>query len=542
MSSYPVLLIDIIHSTSVKPLEQIIGYLVGTILGLGLISLGVTSIGAAFVPACPFRSVFSAAIGLIFEIPQRFLKTILSKVLGVEKQKIRWLWMGCLAFLWVSFSAVVAYAAMNVTSAWLIVVFAPVAITLAYAAQHKVDHRTQDHMIPHLAGWVIVIIELVMAAAAYFTGNTPHKYSGFITLYGFGMLVLVLAGWMGCGMSKSMTKTGEIDAIAWLLRSTPSQDPKLFKKAGQMVRLPVDSYDAFSLVDSNGHLPVEYYGSQYRPRLLKSLMPLLSLLITSHTTAENSNADQLSTHSSKILEKKHIKSKKVPEGLLTSLTPELQADPVATAPHHIGERPNSDPSSLTSKAIFLEETNIRTKKLHTEDLQTSLNTQVHSDPAAHHGREHSNSHPSPLPSKAIFLEEKNIHTTKLKTEGLPSILSRDQSSESAIDEDMKNLQIYVSCLALLSDFQEYEGSLWCLREDAKRHPKLERQLLNKLVKLASHSYPPNLRSAAVKVLKNYHLDINGKPLPEVLGLAPAVVPGYDDEEAAIEALTAESPV
>ena len=42
-----------------------------------------------------------------------------------------------------------------------------------------------------------------------------------------------------------------------------------------MVRLPVVSYDALSLVDSNSRLPVEYYGSQYRRRHLKSLMPLL---------------------------------------------------------------------------------------------------------------------------------------------------------------------------------------------------------------------------------------------------------------------------
>ena len=40
---------------------------------------------------------------------------------------------------------------------------------------------------------------------------------------------------MGINMSKSMVDTGEIDAIAWLLTTTPPQYPAtFFKKAGQM--------------------------------------------------------------------------------------------------------------------------------------------------------------------------------------------------------------------------------------------------------------------------------------------------------------------
>ena len=91
----------------------------------------------------------------------------------------------------------------------------------------------------------------------------------------------------------------------------------------------------------------------------------------------------------------------------------------------------------------------------------------------------------------------------------------------------------MSCLEPLSNFQVSEGSLWCLREDAKRHPKLGPQLHNKLVQLANQFISPNLTGAAVKVLKNYGLDINGNPLPEVVN---------GNGDAAIGALTAESPV
>ena len=156
-------------------------------------------------------------------------------------------------------------------------------------------------------------------------------------------------------MAVSMVETGEVDAIAWLLTSTSSQDPESFKKAGQIASL-----------GSNG--------PHYRPRLLKSLMPLLSLLITSH---RNDRIDMLG------------------------------------------------------------------------------------------------------------------------------------------DQQMHHLEIYVSCLAILSDFEDYEGSFWLMREDARQHPKLDsdpkvQPLRNKLVELARNPrYCSSLRSASAKVLYNYGLDSQG---------------------------------
>jgi hypothetical protein len=85
-----------------------------------------------------------------------------------------------------------------------------------------------------------------------------------------------------------------------------------------------------------------------------------------------------------------------------------------------------------------------------------------------------------------------------------------------IDEDphLKNVEIYTACLARLSEFTDYEGSFWRLREDAMQHPKLEQSLIDKLVVFANprHQFQIGLRSAATKVLNNYELDMDGKPV------------------------------
>ena len=65
----------------------------------------------------------------------------------------------------------------------------------------------------------------------------------------------------------------------------------------------------------------------------------------------------------------------------------------------------------------------------------------------------------------------------------------------------------------MSDFTDYKGTFWCLREDAKQHPKLEQPLIDKLVELANpQRHSQVVRSAATKVLNNYKLNMEGKPL------------------------------
>jgi len=90
--------------------------------------------------------------------------------------------------------------------------------------------------------------------------------------------------------------------------------------------------------------------------------------------------------------------------------------------------------------------------------------------------------------------------------------------DNKVDDDLhlKNLEIYVACLARLSEFTDYEGTLWCLWENAMQHPKLEQPLIasDKLVVLANpgHDFQVGLRSAASKVLNNYELDMEGNPV------------------------------
>ena len=100
------------------------------------------------------------------------------------------------------------------------------------------------------------------------------------------------------------------------------------------------------------------------------------------------------------------------------------------------------------------------------------------------------------------------------------------SSSLTFNEDphLKNIEVYIACLARLPEFTDYEGSFWRLREDAMHHPKLEQPLIDKLVVFADprRRFQVGLRSVATKVLKNYDLDIEGNPAT-VLGSVAAVV-------------------
>jgi hypothetical protein len=92
---------------------------------------------------------------------------------------------------------------------------------------------------------------------------------------------------------------------------------------------------------------------------------------------------------------------------------------------------------------------------------------------------------------------------------LMPLLSPLITSHRISDKDLKRqeeLEIYVSCLAQLSDFEYDKGSFWRLREDAKRHPKLGDLLHDKLKELENSKCIPGLRSAATETLKNFSLD------------------------------------
>jgi hypothetical protein len=256
-------LIIIIFSTSLHVAQQAIGYVVGTVLTLGLISLFITSLAAVFIPACPFHSSFSTVIQLALEFPVELCR-ILSRQMGfngrlptISQTKFQWLLIG--GFL--GSSAVIGYLSSTYFGGIFAVVFIPVAMIFAYSTQGgTIKHKPQRYRLPLWSLCFFLFIGSFLSAAGYFSRKSKKV---FIPLYVVGMLLLLLFGWMADRLSKSMKDTGKIDAIAWLLK-TPSQCDRmeLFKKAGRIASSPD--------------------GSDYKPRLLESLFPLLASLIDSH--------------------------------------------------------------------------------------------------------------------------------------------------------------------------------------------------------------------------------------------------------------------
>ena len=187
---------------------------------------------------------------------------------------------------WFASGSLIAYATMTQSSAYYLLVFIPIAITFAYAMKKTPSsrHKPQKHRLPRLTLGIFIIIGSLLAAAGYF--RNPQKYPIFVILYVVGMLILLFYGWMASRMSKSLNGVAEpaepakpakpaetvepaelakladseIDAIIWLLRLETSQNPSFFPEASRILK------------------GFKYY----KPKILESLMPLLSSLIVSH--------------------------------------------------------------------------------------------------------------------------------------------------------------------------------------------------------------------------------------------------------------------
>ena len=259
---------------SVSALQDIIGLTVGALLNVGVIFLGFTSLGGAFVSGCPFHSTFSSAIRFVFEKPQTLFKWILRGRLSLEW--LRKLWIGTLALLCAAATGVTLYATTTV-GIWSSLFFLLAAFPMAYCAHREAVHKPQKYKIPHLALWVFLSISALMILAMCF------RFDGTLIpmlLFGAGGSDIGWAIVIFNKMSKSMADTGEIDAIAWLLKTAPPQYPAaFFKKVGQMTGF-------------------DFIGCHYRPRLLESLMPFLTILIISHHTPEQPSSDNHSPSSS----------------------------------------------------------------------------------------------------------------------------------------------------------------------------------------------------------------------------------------------------
>ena len=247
---------------------------------LGFVLLAMTSLAAAFVPECPFYSPFSAIIKLLFE----YLGKHISRKTG--------LWLSILFFFVTG--GVIAFSTLQYSENILPLVFIPLTITFSYAMadedeedkgeedkdkkvkdKKKPPRRPQKYRLPYFALGGFVIIGSILAAAGYFTSTRKI----FIILYVIGMLVLFIVGVVARYLAKSSKKTRVIDAMAWLLNSesTPSKIEPLLQRIGHIT---LDNGDK----DGYNH---------YRARLLESLMPLLSSLITSPRTKKLYDHSQL---------------------------------------------------------------------------------------------------------------------------------------------------------------------------------------------------------------------------------------------------------
>lgn len=120
---------------------------------------------------------------------------------------------------------------------------------------HLCQTRPSKYRIPHLLLFGGVIITPLIAFACAFIDRPPI----FLGLFIVASVVFAVIAIYAVRTYKSIPDTGEADAIAWLLKSTSSQDPSLFKNAGQ-------------IANKSEH---------HKALLLTSLLPLLSPLITS---------------------------------------------------------------------------------------------------------------------------------------------------------------------------------------------------------------------------------------------------------------------
>ena len=291
--SFPVKLVitNSSSSMSISAAQNIIGFVVAILLNLGLLFLGLTSLAGAFLPGCPFRSAFSIVIRYIFEKPRTFFKWILHGCLSLRLVEFMWIltlslfcYAPTLSVIQVNASVVLnAVFSTGIWSSLLILIISSYSLEIATLSPHAVAHKPQKYKMTHLVLWIFLSSSVVMTLVMWSHAKWVSDYIDSPLMWALaviGQSILSLAILMHGNITISMADTGEIDAIAWLLKTAPPQNPAaFFKKAGQMT--------GFRSI-----------GCHYRPRLLESLMPFLSLLIISHHVPNSEHpSSEADTHS-----------------------------------------------------------------------------------------------------------------------------------------------------------------------------------------------------------------------------------------------------
>ena len=171
---------------------------------------------------------------------------------------------------WFASGSLIAYATIEYSGAFYLLIFIPIAITFDYATDDRgwnreIGHAAQKYRLPHLTLCVFIFVASVLVAAGYF--RNPQKPHIFVILYVFGMLSLLLYGLMASKMSKSLDETTQIDAMTWLLKLETSPDPEDFENLKLSCLIAKDPDN-----------------DRYKPKILESLIPLLSRVISSPKT------------------------------------------------------------------------------------------------------------------------------------------------------------------------------------------------------------------------------------------------------------------
>ena len=161
-----------------------------------------------------------------------------------------------LIFLSASVLVITAILVLRYSYSFFALIWFPTAATFSFAGNPTPSHdRPSKYRIPHLLLFGGVIITPLISLACAFI-DKPRVFLG---LFIAASVVFAVIAVYAIRTYKFIPNTEEADAIAWLLKSTSSQDPSLFKNAGQIANKL----------------------QHQKALLLNSLLPLLSPLISS---------------------------------------------------------------------------------------------------------------------------------------------------------------------------------------------------------------------------------------------------------------------
>ena len=158
---------------SISAAQDIIGFVVAVLFNIGLLFLGFTSLGGAFLPGCPFRSAFSIVIRYIFEKPYTFFKWILHGRLSLRWVESMWTLILALfcyapALAAVHMQVKVVLDAVYSTGIWaslLLLMISSLSLATVLRGPNAVVqvHKPQKYKMSHLVLWIFLPSSVVMS-------------------------------------------------------------------------------------------------------------------------------------------------------------------------------------------------------------------------------------------------------------------------------------------------------------------------------------------------------------------------------------------